>query len=387
MTAEPAEPAEAEPESDATVSPLELFFDLVFVFAITQVTQLIAHDADWEHVAQGMILLTLIWWAWVAYAWLTNELDTDEDRVRIVMLIAMAAMFLVALAIPKAFGDDGVLFGCAYLVVRAAHVLLFSYATTHVSVQQAAKGLAPTGGLACALVIAAAFLDGGTQYAVFAAAIAIDLVGGGRGVGGFRLNPGHFVERHGLILIIAFGESIVATGIGAGGTDLGMGEIAAATLVIVIASSLWWAYFDVLSLVAEPRLEEAPAGLERNSLARDAYSYIHLALIAGIVLLALGAKKTLEHVDEPLKTVPAAALCGGVALYLLGHLAFRLRMWGSIDRLRLAVALVAAALIPIATNADALVALGLLATLTCALIVYETFRDREKRRGLHQRPA
>lgn len=367
------------------VTPLELFFDLVFVFALTQVTQLIADRPTWEGLGQALVLLALVWWVWAAYAWLTNTLDTDRDGVRVVLFAAMIAMFVVSLAIPGAFGEQALLFAVAYTAVRVAHVLLFGLAANEADVKQAVRGLAPSVSLACALVIGAAFLDGPAQGAVLLAAIAIDYGGAARGIERWTLHPGYFAERHGLILIVAFGESIVATGIGVAGIDLGGGEIAAGALAVILAAALWWAYFDVVALVAEHRLGETAPGRARNALARDAYSYLHLLFIAAIVLVALGSKKVIGDVGEPLKLVPAVALCGGVGLYLLGHVAFRLRTLGTLNRQRLAAAAGAAALIPVAVAVDALVTLALITGLVCCLIVYEAIRYRETRARVRAR--
>ncbi len=367
-------------DADERVTPLELFFDLVFVFAVTQVTQVIADEPDWHGLAKGLVLLSLIWWAWAAYAWLTNAVDTARDGVRLVLFGAMIAMFVVALTMPRAFDDRALLFGLAYATVRMAHVVLFGVGTREASVKQAARALAPSVTLASALVLGASLLDGAAQGAVFVVAVVIDYAGGGRGIERWTLHPGYFAERHGLVVILAFGESIVATGIGAQATPLGAGEVAAAALAIALAAALWWAYFDVVALVAERRLRQAEPGLEQNSMARDSYSYIHLALIAGIVLVALGSKKAIGHVGEPLELVPAVCLCGGITLYLLGQVAFRLRNIGSVNRQRVVVAAAAAALIPVAVQVDALVTLALTAALCAGLIAYEAVRFGETRR-------
>jgi len=374
-----------KPDGDEDrVTPLELFFDLVFVFAVTQVTQLIADRPTWTGLGQAMILLALVWWTWAAYAWLTDALDTDQDWVRVVMFGAMVAMFVASLAIPGAFGDQGLLFAAAYTAVRVAHIVLFGL-TKDATVTQAARALIPSVSVACGLVAAASFLDGAAQGAVFLTAIGIDYVGGGRGIERWTLHPGYFAERHGLVMIVALGESIVATGIGAGGTDLGGGEIAAGALAIALAATMWWAYFDVVALVAEQRLRDAAPGRAQNALARDAYSYLHLVFIAAIVLVALGSKKVIGHVDDPLELVPAVALCGGVALYLLGHVAFRLRTIGTLNRQRLVVAMAAAGLIPAAVAVEALVSLALVAALMGGLIAYEATRFRETRARVRAR--
>jgi low temperature requirement protein LtrA len=202
-------------------------------------------------------------------------------------------------------------------------------------------------------------------------------------VSGFRVHAGHFVERYGLIVIIALGESIVAIGVGASGLELGAGVVVAAVLGIALAA-LWWAYFDLVMLVAERRLSAAK-GEERARLARDAYSYLHLPMVAGIIFVALGIKQTLAHVGDPLGTIPAVALCGGVALYLLGHNAFRLRDVGSISVPRLVVAILCCALIPVAVSVPSLVTLAVLAGLLCALAAFETIRSRGFRRELRGR--
>jgi len=380
-----AEEAAAEIEHGATeerVMPLELFFDLVFVFAITQVTQYIADDPSWGGLTRGLMILATVWWAWVGYSWLTNWLDTEEDRTRLVLFGAMAAMFVVSLAIPGAFGDDGLLFAVAYAAVRIAHILLYGYAANDADVQEAVRRFAPPVTIAVSLLVVASFLDGAAQGIVWGLAIVIDfsaaLVGRGQK---WKLHPAHFAERHGLIIIVAFGESIVATGVGAEGTGLTGGVIVAAVLGIIVAAALWWAYFDVVAIVAERRLSEA-GRVEQALMARDSYSYIHLILIAGIVLVALGSKKTIAHVDEPLKVVPAVALCGGVSLYLLGHVAFRLRNIGTLNKQRLVVAGLAALLIYPATQLDALATAALVAALASGLIAYEATRFKEARQRI-----
>ncbi len=365
-------------ESEHRVTPLELFFDLVFVFAITQVTSLMSEDPTWQGIGQGLLLLAALWWAWTAYAWLTSSLDPDEGGARLAMFAVMAAMFVAALAAPEAFGANAAIFGVSYLVVRVLHILIYGLATNDVDVRQAVKLLAPTAVIAPTLILVAAATDGATQALLWAVALAIDYLGPLRGVENWRFQPAHFVERHGLILIIALGESIIAVGVGAAGIPLGAGVVAAAVVGLIIAVALWWAYFDVVAIVAERKLVGL-TGAARNRMARDSYSYLHMPMVAGIVLIALGAKKTLADVDEPLKLVPAAALFGGTALYFLAHVAFRLRNVRSWSYRRLSVALLCLALVPAATEVDALVALTALAVVTAGLIAYEAVRYRAAR--------
>jgi low temperature requirement protein LtrA len=372
-------------ESEQRVTPLELFFDLVFVFALTQVTRLLADDPTWEGLLRGLGVMAALWWAWSAYAWLTDEIDHDEGVNRLAMLVSMAAMLLVALATPRAFGDDALVFGAAYLVVRLMHLVLYIVGTPDVHVRAAMVALSRTSVPAPVLLLAASFLDGAAQGAVWALALLIDYSGPYLfGVRGLRISPGHFAERFGLIVIIALGESIVAIGVGAAGLELDAGLLIAAVLGIAVSASLWWAYFDVAAVLAEHRLREA-RGDAQPELARDAYAYLHLPLVTGIVLLALGIKKTVEHVDVPLDDVPAVALCGGVALYLAAHVAFGWRTKGTVSWPRLAAALACLALIPLAMNADAIVALGAVTAVTAALIAAESIVYRETR--AHARAA
>ena len=379
---EPVEP-EREVETEHSVTPLELFFDLVFVLAITQVTAMISDDPTWKGLARGMLVLGALWWAWAAYAWLTNTIDPDEGGSRLAVIAAMAGMLVVALAVPGAFNENAFEFAIAYAFVRMMQLVLYARSAPDVNIYQAVLRMSPTSALACAMLIGASFADGTTQGVIWAAALLIDytgvLIGRGRG---WTVHTRHFAERHGLIIIIALGESIVAVGIGASSSaELEIGEIGAAVLGVVVAAALWWIYFDVTALVAEQRLEQA-TGQERAELARDSYSYLHLPLVAGIVLLALGIKKTLEYTEKPLDTIPAVALCGGVGLYLLAQVARRARAMHTFGKHRFLVALLAFALIPLALELDALITLALLAVLTSSLVAYEYWRFRESRARL-----
>jgi low temperature requirement protein LtrA len=373
--------------TEQRVTPLELFFDLVFVFALTQVTGFLADHLTWVGMIQGAALLAVLWWAWGGYAWLTNAVPAEEViPARLVILTAMAAMLVASLAVPNAFGAQGVVFGLSYFVVRLLQVLLYALATGGTPETRRAILRLSTGFLlAPALLIVAGFLDGFAQAALWVFALAIDygvaFVGG---VSGFRVHAGHFVERHGLVVIIALGESIVAVGVGVSGLAIEAGVIVAAVLGVALAAGLWWAYFDLVMLAAERRLSRAK-GEERARLARDSYSYLHLPMVAGIIFVALGVKQTLAHVGDPLGIIPASALCGGVALYLLGHNAFRLRDVGSVSVPRLVVTVLCCALVFLAVTVPSLVTLAMLAVLLCALAAFETMRSRDFRRELRAR--
>jgi low temperature requirement protein LtrA len=355
------------------VMPLELFFDLVFVLAITQCTSLMSDEPTWRGLGHGVLILGLLWWSWVAYSWLTSVFDPEEGGVRIALFAAMAGFLIAAICEPEAFDGLALEFAIAYGAVRAAHIALFLIASRDdPSFRRSTLGLAVGTALGVGLLIAGAFLDPGPRAAVWGLALVLDM---GEpylfGAEGWHLVPGHFAERHGLIIIIALGESIVAIGAGAG-AEMTWGIAGAAALGIAIAAALWWMYFDVVALVSARRLADAPEGKVRNELARDSYSYIHFPMVAGIILAALGLKKTLGHVEDPLDTVPAFALLAGVALYVLGLVAFRFRHVKSVNWRRLALAVILVALWPAATALPALAVVAIVAVLLWTLVTIET---------------
>jgi len=367
------------------VTPLELFFDLVFVLGITQCTALMSHDQTWSGLAQGLLILGVLWWAWVGYSWLTSVIDPEEGVVRLVIFGAMAAMLVVSLCVQEAFGNLGLTFALAIGVYRGAHILLFWLAgADDQDLRRSVIGLAVSTAIAVGILVVASLFDGFAQGALWALAIFFDMAGPYFfGADGWKLVPGHFAERHGLIIIIALGESIVAIGVGASGAlDLGIGT--AAVLGMFLTAALWWTYFDVVALISARRLAEAEVGREQNELARDSYSYIHLLMGAGIVLMAFGLKVTIGHTGEHLHDVPAFALLGGLAVYLLGLVAFRYRHVHSINRRRLGLAIVLLFLIPVATSMAALISLALAVVLMWALIVSEHRRYGSRRSELRR---
>jgi low temperature requirement protein LtrA len=367
-------------EHEHRVTPLELFFDLVFVFAFTQVTTLMSDDTTWGGLGDGLLILAALWWAWAGYAWLTNAVDPDEGVVRGAMLVAITAMFVAALVVPDAFGAHGVLFGVAFLIVRLMHVALFALAGRgDRDLLSAVLRITPSTVVGAGLIIAAGFVDGALKPALWLIALSVDYFGPlVSGASGWRVHPGHFAERHGLILIIALGEALIAIGVGVGDTRISAGVILTAVLGLVVATSMWLAYFDFFSIRAEQMLSER-SGPERNALARDAFSYLHLPLVIGIVLVALAMKKTLAHVEDPLDTIPALGLFGGSALYLLAYGAIRLRVARTLSRGRSVTAIIFVALLPVATAVPALVALALATAVWVSLHVYEFVWWREAR--------
>jgi len=374
---------------DERVTPLELFFDLVFVLAITQCTALMSHHLNWAGVGEAMLVLGVLWWSWVGYAWLTSVVDPEEGAVRLTIFAAIAALLVAALCVPRAFGSSAGVFAGAYAIVRAAQIVLFLLASRDdPMLRRSVVGLAVGTAVGVGLLIAASFADGTAQALLWVLALGLDMAGPYFfGVEGWKLVPRHFAERHQLIVLIALGESIVAIGVGAEvGIDVGV--VTAAVVGTVVAGAIWWLYFDVVALVAARRLENAAPGRERNAIARDSFSYLHFPMVAGIDLVALGLKQTLAHVGDPLHEVAAAALLGGAAIYLLAHVAFRWRNVHRFSLQRVIAAVVCVALVPAALDISALVTLSLLAAVLAALVAYESVRFAELRTRLrHQLDA
>ena len=379
----------------STATTLELFFDLVFVFALTQVTALMADDVTGKGLVRGVLLIAVVWWCWVGYSWLSNVVKADEGAARVTMLVAMSSMFLLALAIPESFVDlpgglhGPTVFAGAYLILRFVHLVLFWTISADDPVLRRQVGrFAPTMVGGTALLLLAADTSGDAQLLLWVGAVVADY-GGTLVIGakGWRLNSArHFAERHGLIVIVALGESIVAIGVGVTDLPISWPVIIAATLGLAVSASLWWAYFDTAALLGEHALVRAQ-GEERVSMARMAFTYLHLPMMIGIVMLALGLKKVLEYVGDTehhtitdkLYGVPLWALYGGAAVYLLAHVGFAYRCYRSFKVFRLVTALVLVALVPIVANLPALWSLGVLAVVVIALNTVESIRYRSAR--------
>ena len=372
--------SEQHAEREQRVTPLELFFDLVFVFGFTQVTTVLSDDPTWGGLGHGLLILGALWWAWAAYAWLTNTVDPGEGGVWEAMVVAMAAMFVAALAVPEAFGRHGVVFGVAFLIVNVMHLTLYALAARgDRDLLAAILRIAPSALAGAALIIAAGFVQGGFKPVLWLVALAVGFFGpllGG--LSGWRVQPAHFIERHGLIVIIAIGESLIAIGLGARGTELGTGVIIAAVLGLVVATSFWLAYFDFFPIRAQQMLADR-RGVQRIALARDVYTYLHLPMVVGIVLFAFAMKTTLAHVGDELDTISAFGLCGGPALYLFAYVALRLRVSRTLGRGRLVAAVACALLWPVAVVVPALVALTLVTAVWVAFHAYEIIWWREAR--------
>jgi low temperature requirement protein LtrA len=363
------------------VTPRELFFDLVFVFAFTQVATLLSDDPTFAGIGRGVLVLAALWWAWAAYAWLTNIVDPEEGVVGAALLVALIAMFVAALVVPDVFDDEGVLFGAAFLVVCAMHAALYTLAGRgDPDLLGAVLRLAPWSLGGATLILVAGFTDGARAW-LWLAALACTYLGAAlSGSTGWQVHPSHFAERHGLVLIIALGEAFISIGIGATGIGIGPGEVVAAILGLLVATSFWLAYFDFFSIRGERMLSELQ-GSERVALARDAYTYAHFPMIVGIVLFAFAMKTIVGDVDAELDSVAAFALCGGSALYLLTYSAIRSRIERRVrlSRGRFVAALVIVLVLPLATIVPALAALALVTAVWLALHAYELVWWREAR--------
>jgi low temperature requirement protein LtrA len=380
--------SELPAETEHPVAPLELFFDLVFVFAFTQVTTLLSNNATWSGLGHGVLMLTALWWAWASYAWLTNAIDPSEGFLLGAVLVVVGAMFVAALAVPEAFSGEGGVFGAGFLIVCLMQPTLYALTTRdnrdlHAAILRVSPWVVGGG----VLILVAGFVEGGPRVLLWCAALAVGFFGPAFvGISGWMVQPAHFVERHGLIVIIAIGESLVAIGLGARGTNLDAGVILAAVLGLVVATSFWLAYFDFFTIRARQLLTDR-SGEARTALARDVFTYLHLPMIIGIILFAFAMKKTLAHIGEELGTIEAVSLCGGPALFLFSFAALRYRVSGGLRGGRLVASIVCALLIPVATVVPAGAALALLAGVWVALHAYELIWWRDARAEARGQPV
>jgi len=379
---------DGEGDEEPRVGPLELFFDLVFVFALTQVTGLMSEELSWPNMIRGLAILTVVWFSWAGFSWLTNLVKTDDGGARLVMFASMGGMLVVSLAVPDAFSGGGLTFGIAYLILSVLYIVLYGVLTRDdPQVFRAVLRLSVGVVVAPVLLVIAGFFDAGpVRTALWASAIIVLLVGAFASGTGWRVYPSHFAERHGLIVIIALGESIVAIGIGASALSLDAAAITGSLLGLTIAAALWWQYFDIVALVAERRLSAA-VGTEQVRMARDSYTMLHLPMVAGIVFFALGVKKVLSYPDKPMSVVALAALLGGVAAYLIAHVLFRYRNTRSWNRQRIVVAILLLVGIFVFRSVDALYVLIGLTVVMVLLTAYETFKFREARHEVREHGA
>jgi low temperature requirement protein LtrA len=328
----------------ARVTPLELFYDLVFVFAVTQVAHLLLENLTWAGVGQSALALLVVWWAWNYTTWVTNELDPESTAVRLLLIGLMLASLLLAVAIPEAFGDYGLPFAAAYVAIQVGrHTFLTFVASAPGTLERERAARILIWFLAAApLWVAGGVADGSTRVALWLAALAIDYaaplalfwVPGLRRLAHstWNVETAHFAERFQLFVIIALGETIVITGATTSRLDLDTVRVTAFALAFLTTAAMWWLYFDYVARIAERRLELAP---DRTRLARNGYTYIHVVMIAGVIVSAVGDELVIAHPTEVLPGRELAAVVAGPALYLFGHVLFRLAMAGSLSRKRL----------------------------------------------------
>jgi low temperature requirement protein LtrA len=356
---------------------LELFYDLVFVFAITQVSHLLLDDLTWEGAGRALLVLLVVWWAWNYTTWVTNELDPDSIVVRLMLIGLMLASLLMAVAIPQAFGEHALLFVGSYVAIQVGRHAFLTYAGASsgtIERERAARILTWLTA-AGALWIAGGIADGEERTALWLAALAIDysaplvlywVPGRPRLAGAtWEVETAHFAERFQLFMIIALGESIVVTGTTTVELDLNTARVAAFGVAFLGTAALWWLYFNYVARIAQRRLELSP---DRTRLARDGYTYLHVVMVAGVILSAVGDELVIAHPTDELPLEQIVAVVAGPAMYLLAHALFRLRMAGTVSWKRLGGALACVAVGGVGAIAPALLVGALLVVVLVAVI-------------------
>ncbi|MFI5781354.1 low temperature requirement protein A [Nocardia sp. NPDC051570] len=380
---------------NASVTQLELFFDLVLVFAFTQVTDLAAHETTAVNMLRAFLVLAIMWWVWIAYAWLGNVIKADEGIARIALFAAMGAALIMALTIPEAFHDmpggwyGPLVFALGYLVIRLVHIYVFWCASSEDEQlrRQVTRWSLGSITIGTVLLIVAATNHGTAQILLWIAAIAGDMLWTLFAGNEWRLNSvGHFAERHGLIVIVALGESVVSIGVGVAGLPISWPITVGSLLALAVSALLWWAYFDVGAAVVERAMERA-RGERRIQIARNCYTYWHFPMVVGIIALSLGLKKVESYVggaaghtlSDGLHGIPLFALYGGVVVYLLALVGFRQYATGVVLWPRVLTAVILVGLVPVASRIPAMAALGLLFGVLAVLILWEVVRYAEPR--------
>jgi low temperature requirement protein LtrA len=366
---------------ETRVSSLELFFDLVFVFTITQLTTVLIAHPNGRGLAAACVKLAMIWWMYAGYSWLTNQIDVRTVAHRAFLLAGMAGWLVLALAIPTAFDTTGFTFGVAYLVIVVVHAALFTHAQSEVSARSFLTVGRSNLVFAVAIVVAGA-IGGPLQWVVWTiAAVGLWLVPALTATGVFELEPAHFVERHGLVIIIALGESVVAVGIGASGIPVDLSLIGVAILGLALVAGLWWTYFSDEEEVG--RIMREADHVERGRMALQGFSYAHYVLLLGIVLIAAALKKATGHPFDPASSAAAIELGGGVALFIAGDIAFRRALRIAASPAHVYTALLAAATIPLGKVAPG----AQIAALVAILVGLGVSRSPQRRAAPAPRPA
>jgi low temperature requirement protein LtrA len=366
--------AEIPASGERAAGPVELLWDLVFVFAVTQVSTLLAFDLSWAGLGRSMLVLALIWWAWSAFVWAANAHDPDAPVLRGVLLLSTVLILLAGLALPRAFSGEATLFAVTYAGVRLLHLALYADASRRGNASLAAiAGFTATVGVGMGLLLVGAFAGAGARTALWATAAVIDYAGPGlltrRRLRGLqRVAVGHFTERYSLFIIICLGESIASVGLGASRHQLDARLLCAVSLAALTTIGLWWTYFDRFAAIAAKELRR-----QRDPVlaASDAYSYLHLVLVAGIIVFAVGARLAVAHAASPMSDAARLALCGGVAVYLVGHAGFRLRMTGAVGYSKLAAAAACLVVFAVAGSLPAWTIAGLVAAVLGLLVLVE----------------
>ncbi len=346
-------------EDEVRVSTLELFFDLVFVFTITQLTAVLVHHPDGEALGQIVLMLAAIWWMYAAFAWLTNAVPPTRTALRLPLLAGMAAFFVISLTIPTAFDGDGVVFACGYLAVIAIHTVLYTQSASWTVA--GVWSFARMNLVAGALILAGTIIGGTLEYVLWVLAVPIFAITPAlvpESAGWIR--PSHFVERHGLVVMVALGESVVAVGIGASGLDVTGRMLTVGVLGLALSSELWWTYFGGDDQEAEGVLRRMTPTRREFFAANAAYYWAHLLLLLGIVCIAAALERAIGHAFDELDFARALALGGGTAVYLAGHAAFRRILGLSFRPWRAVAALLALATIPLGTESSAIAQLAAL---------------------------
>jgi low temperature requirement protein LtrA len=357
-----------QPESNR-VTTLELFFDLVFVFTITQLTAVLHNDPSWQSFAQVVLMLGVIWWMYGGYAWMTNAVSANTVNRRLLLLGGMASYFILALSVPNAFSSSGLAFGLAYLAIVVVHTTLFTRAT-QVTVARAILRLAPYNILSAVVIVAGGTIGGTAQYVLWSLAFAFEwLTPFLQPPSGFAIEPSHFVERHGLVVLVAIGESVVAVGIGASHLPVDVPLVVVATLGLAASACLWWVYFGGDDTQAERALS-ALEPIARAWAALRGFGYWHIPILLGIVAAAAAERDALAHPSAELSWALASLLGGGIALFLLGDVLLRHELRLGTMRFRAAAGLAVLATIPLGALGSASLQVGaIVATLALGIVV------------------
>jgi low temperature requirement protein LtrA len=376
-------------EDRQETTSLELFYDLVFVFAVTQISHHLLDHLSWEGAGQSALLLLVVWWSWNYTTWVTNELDPESPVVRLLMIALMLASLMMAIAIPHAFGEDALLFAGCYLVIQIGRhtFLTFVAADRGEPERERAGAILAWFVLAGVFWLAGALADGSTRTALWLVALAIDYVAplvtfwvpGRRHLhpDAWVVETSHFSERFGLFIIIALGESIVVTGATTSELGLDRQTLVAFGAAFLTTAAMWWLYFTGVAKIAELRLAHAA---DRTAMARDAYTYLHVVLVAAIVVSAVGDELVIAHPGEPLGDTEMAVVVGGPALYLLAHTLFRLRVSGTTGWRRPLGAAVCCVLGLLLGDADALTVSLLVVVVLVAVIAGDQYAAHLRRR-------